>query len=108
MAKRTILVDDMNGAEGAKTRTFSVDGTLYEIDLTDESLNQLKHAVEAYAKNSRVVRRKRPRYGDAKDRRDRLKHVRDWANSNGYNVSQFGTVPLNIQRAYETANGNSN
>ena len=34
MAKKTLIIDDLTGDTGAKTRAFKLDGVEYEIDLT--------------------------------------------------------------------------
>lgn len=41
MATKTIITDDINGDFGAKTRTFSLGGVKYTLDLTDENYDRL-------------------------------------------------------------------
>lgn len=116
MARRIVhqLVDDIDGTlldvgEG-ETVLFSLDGTAYEIDLTDENAAALRGALERYTKAARTVSGSRgSSAGSAAGRRRRRSgqqdygEIRDWAKKNGYQVSDRGRVPASVLHAYEAA-----
>lgn len=57
MAKETVikLIDDINGEEAAETVNFGLDGTAYEIELTEANSKELRKAMAKYIENSRKV-----------------------------------------------------
>src|SRR5687767_15940595 len=88
MASKTIIVDDLDGSEGAKTVQFSIQGSEYEVDLTDSNVARLHEALEPYVKVARKVGvggRIRRAVGADKSSVD-LKALRAWAESNGIDV----------------------
>lgn len=114
MARRIVhqLVDDLDGTvlevgEG-ETVLFSLDGTAYEIDLTDDNAAALRDALAPYVTAGRSVstrsapasagRRQQKRTGQ----RD-YAPVREWAAQNGYTVSERGRVPAAVLEAYDAA-----
>jgi Lsr2 len=52
---RTILIDDLDGTEGARTYTFAWGSQRYEVDLTDEHRNDMLRALEPYINAARKV-----------------------------------------------------
>ena len=52
---RTILTDDLDGAEGARTYAFAWADQRYEIDLTDQHRDELLRALEPYITAARKV-----------------------------------------------------
>ncbi|MDX2375916.1 Lsr2 family protein [Microbacterium sp. LRZ72] len=114
MARRIVhqLVDDIDGTtlevgEG-ETVLFSLDGTAYEIDLTEENAAALRGALERYISAARPVTSRsasaisspRRRRGGA---RPDYTAVREWARANGHQVSDRGRVPASVLEAYEQA-----
>jgi hypothetical protein len=119
MARRIVhqLVDDLDGTvleigEG-ETVLFSLDGVAYEIDLTDDNAAALRNALAPYVGAGRSISsssrgatgsssggsaRKRRRTGQQD-----YSAVREWAKSNGYQVSERGRVPASVLEAYEAA-----
>ncbi len=114
MARRIVhqLVDDLDGTvlevgEG-ETVLFSLDGTAYEIDLTDSNAAALRDALSPYVAAARSVstrsaaastgRRTQKRSGQ----RD-YAPIRAWAADNGYTVSERGRVPAAVLEAYDAA-----
>ena len=108
----THLVDDLDGSiledgEG-KQVTFSVEGRVYEIDLSNDNADKFFEAFAPYVAAARSVsssgagrsRRSSPRKSSAD-----LAAVREWARANGHTVSDRGRVPGSIIVAYEAANG---
>ena len=101
-----VLVDDLDGSEASSTVSFGLDGTTYEIDLNDKNAGKLRDALAPYLGHARKVsggaRRGRKASGGNLGPSPRL--VRDWARSNGYDVSDRGRVPADVIAAYEAAN----
>ena len=101
-----VLVDDIDGSEASSTVSFGLDGTTYEIDLNDKNAGKLRDVLAPYLGHARKVsggRRGRKAAGGSNlGPSPRL--VRDWARSNGYEVSDRGRVPADVIAAYEAAN----
>lgn len=55
MAKKTLIIDDLTGESGARTRRFTLDGTAYEIDLTDASYADLRAALKPFIRAGRTA-----------------------------------------------------
>lgn len=110
MAQRiqVILEDDIDGSEATETVTFGLDGTTYEIDLNDEHAAELRNAFAGYIGHGRKVTGA-PRRGRTAGRAARsdsstsTKEIRDWARSNGHEVSERGRVPASVREAFEAA-----
>jgi Lsr2 len=115
MAKETItkLTDDIDGSEAAESVTFSLRGVDYEIDLSQKNLAGLEKAFAKWVDAGREVAaaektaparraRKRParRAAVSKD----ASVIREWAKSNGYEVSARGRIPASLQEAFAAAN----
>ena len=115
MARRIVhqLVDDLDGTvlevgEG-ETVLFSLDGTAYEIDLTDDNAAALRAALATYTAAARSISSSRSSSSSGAGARRRrtgqqdYSAVRAWAKSNGYQVSERGRVPASVLEAYEAA-----
>lgn len=106
-----VLVDDLDGSAADETVTFGLDGTSYEIDLNDKNAAQLRDAMAGYVAVARRVGR--PGSGRRSGRRGsgssansggaNLREVRDWARSNGYQVSDRGRVSADIMDAFNSS-----
>lgn len=100
-----ILVDDLDGSEADETVTFGLDGTTYEIDLTDSNAAALRDALAGYVGHARKVtgaRRARKTVGSSSSSSN-TKDVRDWAKAQGMAVSERGRISADVQQAYDTA-----
>ena len=104
-----ILVDDVDGSEATETLSFGLDGTTYEIDLSDKNASGLRDALAPYVGHARKAtggrrggRKATSTTSNNLGPSPRL--VRDWARSNGYEVSDRGRVPADVLQAYEAAN----
>jgi len=112
MARRIVhqLVDDLDGSvlevgEG-ETVLFSLDGTAYEIDLTDANAAAFREILAPYVDAARRVSGGRGTSSSAPRRRKAGQDygaVRAWAKENGYQVSDRGRVPATVLEAYEAA-----
>ncbi len=110
MAKQKIvhLVDDLDGGTADETITFGLDGQTYEIDLSSEHSASLREQLSAYlaaARRTGTSSTARRRRGAATDRggphsRAEAKAIREWARTNGYQVSHRGRIPAAVVQAY--------
>lgn len=103
MAERVVvtLVDDLDGSVAEKTVSFALDGTSYEIDLSDANAQELRDALAPYIE----VARKVSGPGRRKGRRTvasgpTATEIREWAISQGKEVSARGRVPLTLRDEY--------
>ncbi len=101
-----VLVDDLDGSEADETVTFGLDGTTYEIDLNDSNAAALREALSGYVGHARKVtggaRRGRKASG-ASSTGTNTKDVREWAKSQGMEVSERGRISADVQQAYDAA-----
>jgi nucleoid-associated protein Lsr2 len=101
-----VLVDDLDGSQAAETVTFALDGTTYEIDLSEQHAKGLREALSPFVGHARKVaggRRGRKGTTTTTNLGPSPRLVRDWARSNGYEVSDRGRVPADVIAAYEAA-----
>jgi len=114
MARRIVhqLVDDLDGTVleigSGETVLFSLDGTAYEIDLTDDNAAALRAAIAPYVSAGRSISSSRG--GSTTKARNRRRPgqqdygaIRSWAKDNGYQISDRGRVPGSVIDAYEAA-----
>jgi Lsr2 len=109
MAQRiqTLFIDDIDGGAADGTVRFGLDGTNYEIDLSDAHTDELRQALGKYIEHGRKIGggpRRAPR-----DRRtapivDTAK-VREWAKGNGYEIKDRGRVSADLVEKYQAATG---
>ena len=108
---RVYLVDDLDGSEDDVTTVqFALDGRNFEIDLSarnDERLREkLARFVDAATpvKSAKAAPAKRTSKADvATTSRDQTQAIRDWARSNGYEVSTRGRISKAVQDAFHSA-----
>ena len=102
-----VLVDDLDGTEATETVSFGLDGTTYEIDLNDANAASLREALSGYVGHARKVtgggRRTRRSSGGSSSSSSNTKDVREWAKSQGMEVSERGRISADVQRAYDAA-----
>lgn len=119
MARRvitqTVFEDDLTGAELSEeeitTQRFTIDGTQYEIDLGPESLAAFTTAMDPWTKAARRVGGKKSstaaKKSTAAPARTNNQHsaaeIRDWARTNGIDVTERGRVPDNVREQFEQA-----
>ena len=111
---QVVLTDDIDGGEAVETVGFSLDGTTYEIDLSEAHARELRDSFARYVGHARRASRGgggtagRPRRASAAPSRSSGTDnaaVRAWAKQNGYAVSERGRIAGEIREAYEKANG---
>lgn len=106
MARTTVVTvtDDLDGTQSAGTIRFGIDGSQYEIDLSQENEQTLRKTLEPYIKASRAisgtpkVTRPSPRASNSgPDAAD----VRAWAVANGVEVSSRGRISRGVIAQYQ-------
>jgi hypothetical protein len=117
MAERIYVqvVDDIDGKvlrEGeGETIHFSVDGVSYEIDLSVKHAREFRKSMSPYTSSATRINGKR-RGGKTSSHQEKptridpfqSKHIRQWANANGYSIGKKGRIPTNVLNAYNAAN----
>ena len=111
MAKKTVIkiVDDIDGAEldDYETVRWAIDGKSYEFDTSPEHAEEFRNHVATYVAASRVVSRapqRRAAAGTGARPAANTRVIREWANANGFTVSDRGRIPADVLAAYEAAN----
>ncbi|GHJ58609.1 Lsr2 family protein [Nocardioides sp. OK12] len=106
-----ILEDDLDGTEASETVSFALDGTSYEIDLTEEHAAEMRDAFARYVGHARKVSSSRRGSGrrtsssgsPANGSGPSTKDIRDWAREQGMEVSERGRVSSEVREAYDAA-----
>ncbi|MFC4592084.1 histone-like nucleoid-structuring protein Lsr2 [Sphaerisporangium corydalis] len=102
-----LLIDDLDGGAAEQTVTFAIDGTGYEIDLSDENATRLREALTPFVSGARRAEgaptRGRKRGGSQPTARDKSAEIRAWAKTQGLNVSERGRIAAHIVQQYEAA-----
>ncbi len=104
------LVDDLDGSEAAETVSFGLDGRRFEIDLSADNAAQLRDALAAFvaaARRGEGGGRRRStgaRAAKPAGEREDTSAIRDWARSNGHQVSDRGRISRSILDAYGNRN----
>jgi Lsr2 len=112
-----VLVDDLDGSEGAETVRIGWNGEWRELELSKKNLSALSRALDTYWNVSRPVSRDgrargQRRSGRAKASRSSKstrdpKVIRAWATDNGISVPARGRIPGAVERQYNDAVGRS-
>jgi hypothetical protein len=108
MSQKVTLVDDLNGEPADDTHLFSLDGSTYEIDLTAVNAGLLYEALQPFIDKARKVAKGSPAKAPAKglvqwgERRSPrlLGEIRDWGRRNGWEVSDFGRIPRDLEEEF--------
>ena len=115
MAKKVIIVDDIDGTEGdgIVTHRFSLGSDFYEIDLCPQNLLSLRTALEPFVSAGRRVRggnRRKPEPAPRQQGNSALDFPREqrlasrnWARDNGYDVADRGAFSQDVLAAYREA-----
>jgi len=121
MAQKVVvtLVDDLDESEADETVEFGIDGTTYEIDLSDANASALRDTLADYvaharkqsgrsrrstgssASASQAATKRAP--GRAAVDREQNQAIREWARKQGMNVSERGRIPSEVSEAYHKA-----
>ena len=101
----TRLIDDLDGSDAADTVRFGYEGNDYEVDLSDEHLQEFEECLAPYIEHGRRFRmdqrrRGRGRAGERPTTRD-MSAVRQWAREQGYPVRDRGRIADEILAQYD-------
>ncbi|MFI7642974.1 Lsr2 family protein [Nonomuraea sp. NPDC049400] len=109
MAKRIqeILIDDLDGGE-AETAGFAIDGSSYEIDLSDLNAKKLRDALTPFVQHARrasvsTTRRRARGSGASGMSREKSSEIRQWAKAHGLPVSERGRIASTVVVKYEAS-----
>jgi hypothetical protein len=115
VAKRTVhmLIDDIDGGEADETIRFALDGTQYEIDLSQQNATKMREGLARYiGAGARIGRAGTPARvapgrgrGPAKADRDQNRAIREWAQTKGLDVSDRGRIKQDILDRYHAEAG---
>lgn len=107
MAKKTMvqLVDDFSGesiADGeGRTVRFAFDGAEYEIDLSNDNIEEFSNTLERFVRASRRVSgRRKGGAPAARGGSNETSAIREWAESQGLKVATRGRIPAEIVEQY--------
>lgn len=103
-----IITDDIDGSENASTHSFALDGTTWELDLSDKNYQRLVKALDPFLE----VARKGGKGGRGRKASATTstgpdpKAVRAWGMENGFadQIPARGRIPQVVREAYEAAN----
>jgi hypothetical protein len=96
-----VLEDDLDGGKASETVSFALDGTSYEIDLSDAHASQLRDALRPWIAAGRKVtstKSSRSKRGGGD-----VAKIREWARAHGMAVSERGRISSKLRAAYEAA-----
>lgn len=105
----TTLVDDLDGSElkqgEGKTVAFALDGSTYEIDLSEKNEKALREALEPYLKAARSTSRAKASGSASSTRsnKEELAAARSWLRANGHDVSDRGRIPGALLEKFRAA-----
>lgn len=90
MAHRVVVVDDLDGTEGARSVTFALDATTYTIDLAEHNLARLRERLAPFIAAGRRSAQRPPV--------DRVlnRAVREWAAAEGIPLNPLGRIPNSV------------
>jgi Lsr2 len=106
---RTLLIDDLDGADAEGTIRFGLDGTDYEIDLSAKHAEALRKALAPYLDVARRAPGSAARRPGRSGRRAASADgpnpiaVREWAKSQGIEVKDRGRVPAELVVKFKAA-----
>lgn len=104
---QVVLEDDVDGGEASETVRFALDGTDYEIDLSEENARKLRDDLAPWTGHARRAGRtagsgRTPRAAKANAGAG-AGDIRAWAQEQGMGVSARGRVSAEVREAYERA-----
>lgn len=116
MAQKVVreLIDDLDGSAADETVTFGIDGKAYELDLSSYNAGDLRDNLAKYMAKARSLgrfnigaaiptTRSRGAGSSVRQSREQTQAVRTWARQRGYDISDRGRIPLNIQQEFDAA-----
>ena len=104
VARKTVVewVDDIDGSEASETVTFTIDGSRYEIDLSEENAAKLREVMSGWIEASRRSTHRKARGSAAKHDASESTDARKWAIDNGFDVGPRGRLRSEVLDAYRS------
>lgn len=102
-----VLIDDIDGGTADSTVSFALEGTNYEIDLSEANAKDLREALAPFIQAGRRVaggKKAGRRSSAAGGRGNKSAEIRAWAQANGIEVSARGRIPADVVAKFEAAN----
>jgi hypothetical protein len=111
------LVDDLDGtsSDAIETVSFGLDGVNYEIDLNEDNASSLRDSMSDFiASATRTGGRSKRGTATASSRsatagpgrtKEQTHAIREWARTNGHDVSDRGRIPASVIEAFEAQAG---
>lgn len=94
---KAVIIDDIDGSDGAQTVRFRFEGIAYEIDLTRENRARLEQVLAPYIQAGRKVPATRSRrQGRSRSSATSPAQIRAWAKERGLKVSERGRIPADL------------
>lgn len=108
---QVVLVDDLDGGEAEETVSFALDGVSYEIDLNTANAARLRDELAPWIGHARRVggrsgggrRSRQSSSSSSRGRSGETARIREWARSNGHQVSDRGRISAQVMEAYRAA-----
>ncbi len=98
----TTLIDDLDESAAAETVRFALDGTHYEIDLSEKNATALRNAVAPYAARAKTAgRQRRTRTTLPSAGPSRNAEIRAWAALANIAVPARGRIPVTVVQAFD-------
>lgn len=101
------LVDDLDGGTADESVVFAIDNRHYEMDLSEKNATQLRDLLAPFvaaarrAGGSAVARTRRSTTARPSAAREDTAAIREWAASNGIEVSTRGRIASSVREAYD-------
>jgi hypothetical protein len=104
------MVDDLDGSEANQTVPFALDGVSFEIDLSEENASALRDELARYVGAARRIGGRKVRLATGQSLtgssssgtdRERNRQIREWAQTNGYEVAERGRLSSEIIAGFE-------
>jgi nucleoid-associated protein Lsr2 len=100
------LEDDLDGSPAEETVRFGLEGSEYEIDLTEKNARAFRAQLAPFVERARKRGRgPAPRPARTAAGRQRSGEVRAWAKDQGIAVSARGRIPASVIEQYQAAKG---
>ena len=99
----TITCDICGSSKDAQTHTISLDGQAREIDLCGKDGRALGKVASKYVPHARKARRAPATGRRTTSDRQHSADIRAWAKAEGFEVSDRGRIPADLERQYATA-----
>ena len=103
-----VLTDDLDGSPAEVTVRFALDGTSFEIDLSEANAARLREDLAVFVAHGRKVRPEQPARRPASAPTARrsaveVSAIRTWANDSGLEIPARGRIPADAVAAFKAA-----